>query len=130
MIGLDTNILLRAFTNDHPAQSASARNLIGRATGEQLFVCIVVLVEFAWSLRQTYKYSPETVREAIRRLLNASDLVLEQRSLVESCLDAGDSRMDLADQLIASGNLQQGCSATMTFDKRAAKAIPGMELLA
>lgn len=130
VIGLDTNVLLRAFTNDDPVQSAAARRLIGQPGGNSYFVCIVVLVEFTWSLRRTYEYPPETVREAVRRLLDASDLVLERRGLVEACLEASKCRMDLAGQLIARGNLEQGCSVTMTFDKKAAKTVSGMELLA
>lgn len=131
MIGLDTNILLRVFTNDDPVQSASARGFVEASAGEKpLFVCLIVLVEFAWSLRRTYDYTPDMVRDAVGRLLDASDIVLEQRDLVEGCLAASRGRTDLADLLIGHGNRAQGCSVTVTFDKQVARTVSGMELLA
>ena len=59
LIGIDTNVLLRAFVNDHPEQAERARKFIGsRTASDPAFVCLVTLVEFAWSLRTTFGYSP------------------------------------------------------------------------
>ena len=52
MIGLDTNVLLRAVTRDDPVHSPLARTLIGALDEARPgYINIVVLVEFSWSLR-------------------------------------------------------------------------------
>ena len=131
MIGLDTNILLRAFVNDDPVQSSAARRFLDRRDdAAPKFVCLVVLVEFAWSLRRTYGYPRGAVLEAVRRLLDANDTVVQCRDLVASCVSVGASvNSELSDLLIGKGNLAEGCTTTVTFDRIAARRIPGMELL-
>ena len=132
MIGLDTNILLRAFVNDDPVQSASARRFLDRPDGSApKFVCLIVVVEFAWSLRKTYGYSRPAVLDAVRRILDASDTVVQRRDLVSLCVALGSSiNSDLSDLLIGQGNIEDGCERTVTFDRKAARRAPGMELLA
>ena len=131
MIGLDTNVLLRAFVNDDPAQAAAARQFLANTDSRvPRYVGVIVLVEFAWSLRRTYGYPRPAVLDAIRRLLDASDTIVERRDLVASCISlASTINAELADLLIGQGNLEDGCERTLTFDRKAAQRIPGMELL-
>ena len=51
MIGLDTNVLLRLFVEDDPAQSDRARRFVDAAAADEpCLVNSVVLAEFAWTL--------------------------------------------------------------------------------
>ena len=132
MIGLDTNILLRAFVNDDPLQGASARKFLNQPDDRApKFVGLIVVVEFAWSLRRTYGYSRQAVLHAVRQILEASDTVVQRRDLVSSCVALGTGiNSELSDLLIGQGNLEDGCERTLTFDRKAARRVPGMELLA
>lgn len=77
MIGIDTNILLRFFLDDEPAQGAMARQFMSERTA-----------------------------------------------------DASRPIADIADYLVVWAAANAGCAKTFTFDRKAARKIPGMELLA
>lgn len=131
MIGADTNVLLRAVVGDDAKQYQLAHQFFAqRSMEDPAYVCLVVLIEFVWSLRRSYRYSEFDTHEAVRRMMSAADIVLEKQELVEECMAAVTSDVGLTDLLIAAGNLADGCSHTVTFDGEAAKAIPAMELLA
>ena len=130
MIGVDTNVLLRAIVRDDEAQYRAAHDFIAaRSPEDPAYICMVVLVEFAWSLRRSYRYPPQDVIEAVRRLHAATDVVLEDENIVDDALAIIGPGDDLADLLIALGNVAAGCSRTMTFDRDAARSAPAMELL-
>lgn len=131
MIGVDTNILLRAVVADDAAQYKLAHDFFeDRSRDDPAYVCLIVLVEFIWSLRRTYRYPENQVTEAVRRLATASDVFIEKRAIVERALASAGNGLGLADLLIAFGNIAEGSGRTVTFDKDAAKTVPGMELLA
>ena len=51
MIGLDTNVLLRLFVEDDPAQTRPRAPPVDAATADEpCLVNSVVLAEFAWTL--------------------------------------------------------------------------------
>src|ERR1017187_8669755 len=110
MIGLDTNILVRYFTQDDPVQSYKATVLIEQRLTEQSpgFVSIVTLAETVWVLERFYRLK----KQEIAIVLTA---VWEGRG---SCADA----------LVGAINNQAGCSRTLTFDRKALR-LPGFELL-
>ncbi|MBZ5759006.1 MULTISPECIES: PIN domain-containing protein [Rhizobium] len=132
MIGLDTNILLRVFLKDDVAQSAKVAELFARL-GEigPGYISCITLMEFAWFLRQRIKLTREQIADGIADLLDSEDIILEDEEAVEEVLDVmSRSQAEFADAFIAVRNRNAGCSATFTFDERAAKTIEGMELLA
>jgi predicted nucleic acid-binding protein len=55
MIGVDTNILVRIFAADDGRQAASAIRRIDNGAPGQIFVNVVVLAEFAWTMRRADK---------------------------------------------------------------------------
>ena len=130
MIGLDTNVIVRALVGDDVEQSAAAQRLWRSLTpATPGFISLIALVETVWVLRQTYRYSRETVLEVVGKLLGAADLVIEQADLVRQAVAvAQELKRDLPDALIALGGRQAGCGETVTFDRRATD-IPGMALL-
>lgn len=132
MIALDTNILARLLVADDPKQTAVAKQFIaGHNSESPLFVGIVVVVELAWLLGSRYKYSLDTICSALNSLLMSANLVFEDEETVKRAVHlAEQSNADIADAIIAVRAQSNGCSKTITFDKAAAKRVPGMELLA
>jgi predicted nucleic-acid-binding protein len=132
MIGVDTNILLRLYVADHPTQHKAAASFFSsRTEDEPAYIRLIVLVEFVWALRRTYGYSKDDIATLVARMVDAADIRLERAEIVTNALKASDgSAIGFVDAVIALANLADGCSITMTFDKTAARRIPGMELLA
>lgn len=130
MIGIDANVLVRYLAQDDPAQSARATRLIESELSERQpgFIGVIVLVETCWVLKRLYGASVSELRDTVRDLLDARQLVVEQREAVAHALvRLGEVPGDLADALILGAAEAAGCERTVTFDKTAAKL--GMSLL-
>jgi predicted nucleic-acid-binding protein len=132
MIGLDTNILLRLTLQDETNQSRLALSLVDALTPEEPgFVNSAVLLEFIWTARRQAKMSRDELKWILSGFLDSDNLVLEDENVIELALDEMErSEEEFADIFIALKNRELGCRTTMTFDKRAASRVPGMELLA
>lgn len=123
MIGLDTNILVRYLTQDHPEQSERAGRLIEtrctrRARG---WIALVVLCELVWVLRGAYRYDKVLIVAVLDQILATAELEVEDEDIATRALSyyrAGSA--DFADYLIACGNRMAGCDVTYSFDKRLA----------
>ena len=127
MLGIDTNVLVRYLVADDEAQFDKARPLIRRETaaGRKLMVSLLVLLETEWVLRSRYGYGKAAFAEILSGLLDAADVAIEDEAAIEEALfvwrDAG---AEFADCLIGARNRRLGCTATATFDARAAR-LPG-----
>jgi predicted nucleic-acid-binding protein len=132
LIGLDTNILLRAALDDDPVQSPAAQRLLTGLNRERPgFINIPVLMEFFWVLRSRYKLPKTKLASVIRDLLEAEHLEFEELQTVSQALAAYEAgEAEFADTVVALRNQGLGAGLTYSFDKRAAKSVPGMELLA
>ncbi|MFN3319724.1 MAG: PIN domain-containing protein [Allorhizobium sp.] len=132
MIGLDTNILLRLILQDDEAHSQKALALVGGLTPQEPgFVNSAVLLELIWTARRQAKMSRDELKHILGGFLDSDNLVLEDENVIELALDEMErSEEEFADIFIALKNRELGCRTTMTFDKRAASRVPGMELLA
>ena len=131
MIGLDTNVLLRAVTRDDPVHSPLARTLIGALDEARPgYINIVVLVEFSWSLRTRYKYERGAIIDAVEALLQSAAFVVASRDAVNAALARSrDDGLHFADALIGELNRVAGCHTTMTFDKPASKRAAFTQLV-
>ncbi|WP_158607879.1 PIN domain-containing protein [Nocardia panacis] len=130
MIGLDTNVLIRYFTQDHPEQSARANQVIeGLSETSPGYVTVLALAEVHWVLRRGYRQEVETVAEILLGLLDATEIVVERAEAVRHALGrALDRGADFPDALIEQLGREAGCDVTVTFDDRAARRC-GMRLL-
>ena len=132
MFGIDTNVLVRLLVRDNDAQVRAAERFIAThcSAGDSGFVSRVVIAEVAWVLKDYYDYDRTQVAEAIRGLLNVSELELDASDDVHAALrEFENSSAEFTDCLIARTNTSAGCAHTVTFDRRAAK-LPGFKLLA
>ncbi|HZB88321.1 MAG TPA: type II toxin-antitoxin system VapC family toxin [Terracidiphilus sp.] len=130
MIGIDTNILVRFFTQDDRAQGRKATAFIQSLTASELgYVSLVVLVEMVWVLRSSYRLSRPQLAAILTRLLDSPEIIVEDDSVVrEAVLRFQRSRVEFVDQLIERCSHAAGCTATVTFDVDASRAT-GMRLL-
>jgi len=116
----DTNLLVRALTGDHVAQSKAAKAALERA--EFVVISISALCELVWVLSQGYKNSATDIAEAIRRLINGSNAVVN-RPAAEAGLSMLDAGGDFSDGVIAYEGSWLGADIFVSFDKRAVKLM-------
>lgn len=131
MIGLDTNILVRYFTQDDPVSAYKATVLIEQRLTEQSpgFVSIVALAETVWVLERVYRLKKQEIAIVIERILGANALLVEHEAEVATALTAvWEERGSFADALIGALGAKAGCSRTVTLDRKALR-LPGFELL-
>lgn len=131
MKAVDTNVLLRYLVGDDEQQSLAAAGFMRQRTEEDpAFVSLIVLAEIIWALRTHYGYPRDQVHTLLMSLVKTAEVALEDEEFL-SLLITGDKPIngDIADHLISHCASRAGCSVTVTFDRKAAKSVPGMELL-
>jgi len=131
VIGLDTNVLLRYLLRDDPRQSPKGAQALEHLTKSSPgFVSLVTVVEISWVLDTVYGFAPQEIARAIEYLLQAESLFLQNEQEVSAAVQAlksGQGSFD--DALIGALGSWAGCTATLTFDKRASR-LQGFELIA
>lgn len=121
MIGLDTNILVRFFTQDDPVQFRQAQTFIRSelSVDEPGYVNLIVLAEFAWTLARAYRFSRDEITGAIDALLDTAEITVQREEAVAAALGlCKAANLDFVDALIATVNRDAGCRETRTFDVR------------
>jgi predicted nucleic-acid-binding protein len=119
-ITADTNVLVRALAEDHEHQSKAAQTALRKA--ELVAIPIPALCELVWVLSQGYKTPPSEIAEAIRRLMNGANVVVN-RPAVEAGLALLEAGGDFADGAIAYEGNWLGADTFVSFDKKAVKLL-------
>lgn len=121
MIGIDTNILLRLFeTEENPRQSAAARRVVEEQA--PTFISPVVLVEFAWTLRRTFKLNRAGIHARLATIVDSTEFAVAFPEQTRSAVELfGAGPADFPDYFVGELNRAMGCEATLTFDKAATK---------
>jgi predicted nucleic acid-binding protein len=117
MLGIDTNVIVRYLTGDHPEQSGRARRLID---SEQVFVSTTVLLETEWVLRGVYGYPGRQVAAALGGFAGLPNVVVEDAALAAQALEWMAAGVDFADALHLAR--ARHCDGFITFDRRFARA--------
>jgi predicted nucleic-acid-binding protein len=130
MIGLDTNILVRYITHDHPAQTAMALELMDSLNPDMPgFISLIVLVELIWVLESFYRATKSEIVQSLDTLLRSKELIVERADIAWQALARFKaSNCEYADCLIERCGHAAACDYSVTFDQRAARAA-GMKLL-
>ena len=119
-ITADTNVLVRAVVGDDARQSKAAQHALANA--DVIALALPALCEFVWVLAQGYKMPLTDIAEAIRRLVNSANVVVN-RPAVEAGLALLDVGGDFADGVIAYEGSWLGAETFVSFDKHAVKLI-------
>ncbi|MEE4455286.1 type II toxin-antitoxin system VapC family toxin [Novosphingobium resinovorum] len=119
-ITVDTNILVRAATQDDPVQGALAQRLMQEA--DLVAIALPSLCEFCWVLLRLYKFPASRVADALRVLIEAENVRLD-RQAVEAGLAILDAGGDFADGVIAHEGQWLGGETFMSFDQKAIRLL-------
>ena len=118
-ITADTNVLVRAVTEDDIEQSKAAKSVLLNA--DIVALTISSLCELVWVL-QRYKIRPDDIAKTIRGLINSTNVVVN-RSTAEAGLTMLDAGGDFADGAIAHEGNWLGADTFVSFDKKAVKLL-------
>ncbi len=129
LIGIDTNVLLRAILRDDPRQTPEAEKLFRSLTIERRgFITQVTLAETYWVLSCAKGLSRQDCLTVIRRLVETEVLEFDDGESVVRALTLAEEGADFGDALI-EGTLELfGVDETVTFDRHAADRL-GWRLL-
>jgi predicted nucleic-acid-binding protein len=116
----DTNVLVRAIVEDDKRQSKVAQTELANA--DVVALTLPALCELVWVLTQGYKIPAVEIAEAIRRLMNGTNVVVN-RPAAEAGLALLDAGGDFADGVIAYEGSWLGADTFVSFDKKAVKLM-------
>src|SRR5437879_1471436 len=119
-ITADTDVLVRAITGDNERQSKVAQAELANA--DVVALALPALCELVWVLSQGYKISSADIAEAIRRLMNSANVVVN-RPAAEAGLALLDAGGDFADGVIAYEGSWLGADTFVSFDRTAVKLM-------
>jgi predicted nucleic-acid-binding protein len=131
MVGLDTNVLVRYLAQDDVIQARQATQIIERQLAEERpgFISLVTIVETAWVLDRVYGLSNQEIAAAVERILQADTLLVQNEQEVFTAMIALKTGVgSFSDALIGGLGEWAGCTATLTFDKKA-KRLKQFQLL-
>ncbi len=131
MIGIDTNVLLRLWLNDDPAQSKRIDALLAQygSTPGSLLVTDVVLAEAVWTLRSAFDQDKAALLIAVRSLLEETAFAFEDREAIERAASLFEqASCGFSDCLVVAKHAQQSCEFTATLD-RGMRKLPGVRVV-
>lgn len=112
MICLDTNSLIRFFTNDEPKKALKVKKLLEKE--KKIFIPEVVFPELEYILKRIYKTQRRKIISAFKFLTSRSNIKLSRT--VKKAVEIFEStRLDMADCLIAAHSLK---GKLASFDKQ------------
>ena len=115
----DTNVLVRAFLEDHPEQSKAAQTALRKA--EIVALPLSTLCEMVWVLRN-YKIQAADIAATLQGLISGANVVVN-RPAAEAGLAMLDAGGDFADGVIAFEGNWLGADTFVSFDKRAVRLL-------
>ena len=113
MRAVDTNIVVRYLTGDHPEQAARARAAIDEGP---VFASTTVMLESEWVLRSVYGFAGNEVAAALRSFSGLPNVSVESPVLLAEALDRAEKGMDFADALHLGAAAR--CEVMLTFDRQ------------
>ncbi len=116
MKALDTNVLVRYYTQDEPRQAKIATRIF--ANEATLFVPRTVLVELYFVLKYAEKYlfDPARIGKVLRHLIDLPNVTVENYDMVATALDFQQSGLEFPDALHIAASVR--CDEFLTFDDR------------
>jgi predicted nucleic-acid-binding protein len=110
---VDTNVLVRYYLRDDPAQARLADKLLSAG---DLFVPKTVVLELEWVLRAVAGQPAGKVIDCLAHLIALPGVTVEDHDQVELALRHCRGRVDFADALHHAAS--HACSEMLSFDDR------------
>ena len=126
MRAIDTNVLVRLLARDDAAQVGAAEAFIRPGA----WVSQLVLMEAIWVVDTVYEVAAEKIADGVERLLEHTDLVVQDADVVAAAVAQFRKRPSLgfSDCLILEAARKAGHLPLGTFDRHLAK-VEGTEKL-
>jgi predicted nucleic acid-binding protein len=120
VVAVDTNVLVRLITKDHPQHVARALRLFQK---ERIWLAKTVLLETDWVLRSLYGFAAQDVGDAIGKVAGLPNVDLEDPPAVAQALSWLAVGIEFADgiHLASRGEANSFATFDEKFAKRAAK---------
>jgi predicted nucleic-acid-binding protein len=96
MTAVDTSVVVRLLTGDHPEQAASAKAIF--AAGP-IWIAKAVLLETGWVLRSLYGFEDNAIRDAFSKLLGLPNVHTEDKPAMAAALALTVHGVELADAI-------------------------------
>lgn len=114
MKAVDTNILARWLARDDDVQTPLADQVMRTS----VYIPLTVLIELAWLLTRSYRFTRTMLNDAMRAILNVETIAVASENGVRWAIDRHADGADLPDMLhlVAS----YGADAFLSFEKRLA----------
>jgi predicted nucleic-acid-binding protein len=130
MKAIDTNVLVRLFTQDDPVQSPRAEAILASfSSSNPVWVGLAVVLELVWVLEDSYGMKRDAIAQILDQLLTRQEIVVERVEAVRRALHLFRiGNVDFADCLISCCAYAAGCEGILTFDRRASRDA-GMQLI-
>ena len=113
MRAVDTNVLVRYYLRDDPAQARRADKILSAGA---VFVPKTVVLELEWVLRSVAEQPASKVLDCLSHLLALPGITIEDHEQVEAALRHCRQGVDFADALHHAAS--HACSEVLTFDDR------------
>lgn len=117
-VWVDSNVLLRFLTGSPSHLATRARRLLRRAADGELVLRVtnVVIAEVVWVLGGAYKAEPKVIGEAIRSLILADGIEVDDEEIVLDALRLMETaNVDYTDAFVAASARADG-QPVATFD--------------
>lgn len=129
MLGIDTNVLVRALADvDHPHHAPAKEVLAGLTEHEPGFITQITLAELYWVMTKSLGIDREMRLRVIRGLIETPSLEFDDGEGVVRALSLAEAGADFPDALIQGALELFGIDEMVTFDKAASKRL-GWRLL-
>lgn len=118
MIGVDTNVLVRAVLEDDLVESKLAKRLLKKLSSEKkLLITPHAILEMVWVLK-VKKKTRQDIAQAVLVLLEAEGVVISSRDIIAMAIEwYRDGKADFGDYLILADSKANGASGVASFDK-------------
>ena len=85
---LDTNVIIRFLTGDHPAHSPRSRNLFSRAAAGEVTLVLtdLALAESAWVLQSFYWLDRAAIAAALKGVVESTGIEVQNKAILVSAL--------------------------------------------
>ena len=123
MTALDTNVIVRYLVGDDAEQAAAARALLdGLTSGNPGFICREVVLEVAWVLERSYRFTRSRIAEALMNLTASDSLVVESSDdVAAAAYRYRQGGAGFSDLMILAAVERAGATPLHTFDRRLAQ---------
>lgn len=113
MIAIDTNVLVRFFTQGDPDQYQKSVQIFAN---EDIFIPDTVVLETAWVLRFAYHFGAKQINDAFRKLFGLPNVNSRDTDTLALALSWHEAGLDFADAFHLAQTAH--CKHMLTFDRR------------